>query len=202
MEIGILGTGRMATGLATAWSAAGHSVTLGSRTPDATAERVGGARMATQAEAAAARDVVVLATPFRVTADAVAAHAGALAGKLIVDITNPFGAAPAGVAGIEVHRRALGRPAQWVAAFKTNFAATVGRPAEPRRQCLIAAEDRSGFGTTADLARAAGYEPVDCGDLGAALALDLMVPLMIDLDRRIGGGTGASAWRFVPGRAF
>ncbi len=158
-----------------------------------------GLRVATAAEAAAARDAVVLATPFGATAALVASLGDALGGKLIVDITNPFGAVPAGMAGIEVHRRALGRPARWAAAFKTNFAATIGLPLEPRRQCLVAAEDAEVFGTVARLAREAGYDAVDCGGLDAAAALDLMVPLMIDLDRRAGGGRGLSAWRFVPG---
>src|SRR5690348_456450 len=123
MDIGILGTGHMASGLAAAWARAGHGVTLGSRDPQAAGashrDLPPAVRLATQAEAAGARDVVVLATPFRATAEVVVVHAAALGGKVIVDITNPFGAAPAGVAGIEVHRRALGRPVHWAAAFKT-----------------------------------------------------------------------------------
>jgi predicted dinucleotide-binding enzyme len=129
----------------------------------------------------------------------VAALGDVLGGKLILDITNPFGAAPAGTAGIEVHRRALGRPARWAAAFKTNFAATIAVPAEPRWQCLVAAESPEVFGAVAGLARDVGYDPVDCGGLDAAATIDLMVPLMIDLDRRAGGARGLSAWRFVPG---
>ncbi len=203
MNIGILGTGHMATGLAAAWAAAGHSVTLGSRDPQAGARSglPSGVRLGGQADAAAARDVVVLATPFRATADTVAAHAAALAGKIIVDITNPFGAAPAGTAGIEVHRHALGGAAHWAAAFKTNFARTVGAPAEPRLQCLVAADGPQARQAAEELARDAGFAPVDCGDLGAALALDLMVPLMIALDRQHAGGGGRSSWRFVGGSA-
>lgn len=204
MDIGILGTGHMASGLAAVWSKGGHTVTLGSRDPKAAAAAhsglPAGIRLATQAEAAAARDVVVLATPFRATADVVSAHAAALADKTIIDITNPFGAAPAGIAGIEVHRRALNRPARWAAAFKTNFARTIGAPADPRFQCLIAADGQQAHQAAEQLAGDAGFDPVDCGDLTSALALDLMVPLMIALDRRHVGGTGASSWRFVHGR--
>lgn len=202
MDIGILGTGRMATGLAVAWRKAGHSVTLGSRDPDAAAGRTGipaGIAVGPHARAAVARDVVVLATPFRATAELVAAHAAALAGKTILDITNPFGAAPAGVSGIEVHRRALNRPAHWAAAFKTNFARTIGAEVVPPRQCLIAADGPQARQAAEQLARDAGFDAVDCGDLTSALALDLMVPLMIALDRQHAGGAGASSWRFVPG---
>jgi predicted dinucleotide-binding enzyme len=201
VQVGILGGGRMARALGAAWCRAGHGVLVGSRDPARLAadwtDRPADVRVGTHAEAAA-REVVVLATPFRATADVVRGHAAALAGKVIVDITNPFGAAPPGVAGIVVHQQALGRPARWVAAFKTNFWRTVGEPAEPPRQCLIAADDADARRAAAELARAAGLDPLDCGGLEHALALDLMVPLMIALDGRH-GGRARSHWRFVPG---
>lgn len=203
MDIGVLGTGRMGAGLGRAWAAAGHAVTLGSRDPDALRGRLGdapaGLRMASHAQAAACA-VVVLTTPFRVTADLVRLHAGALAGKVLVDITNPFGAAPRGEAGVAVHARALGAPARWAAAFKTNFAETVARADGVERQCLIAADDADAVATAAQLARAAGFAPLHCGGLDQALVLDLMVPLLIALDARH-GGTHASHWRFAAGDA-
>lgn len=202
MDIGILGTGRMGLGLGRVWAAAGHAVVLGGRDPHALRGRLGGepaGLVAGDHAAAAARPVVVLATPYRATADLVRSHAAALAGKVVIDLTNPFGAAPPGASGLDVHREALGGIAHWAVAFKTNFAATIGAPDGVVRQCLIAADVAPAREAATELARAAGFEVVDCGGLACAAVLDGMVPLMIDLDRRLGGGGGRSHWRFAAG---
>jgi predicted dinucleotide-binding enzyme len=202
-EVGVLGSGRMGWGLARAWAEAGYAVVLGSRDPEAVQARLGagmprGLALGSYAQAARAA-VVTLATPFRATAELVRQHAAELGGKVIVDITNPFGAAPAGTSGVAVHARALGREARWVAAFKTNYAATIALRDGVARQCLIAADDGEAKATVSRLAEAAGFEPLDCGGLAHALALDLMVPLMIAIDG-LQGATGRAFWRFVPGR--
>jgi predicted dinucleotide-binding enzyme len=199
-DVGILGTGRMAQALAQAWSAVGTRVTLGSRDPQTARRRWSAASPAVLGghADAALRPVVVLATPFQATAELVARHAEALAGKVVLDITNPFGAAPPGVAGVAVHAAALGRPARWVAAFKTNFWTTVGARDGVERPCFLAADDAEAKGVAAELARAAGFLPEDVGGLDHALALDWMVPLMIALDARH-GASHRSYWRFVPG---
>lgn len=202
MRVGVLGTGRMGLGLARAWAAAGAEVCLGSRDPASAVARVAGAdhlRVADLANAAA-EPVVVLATPYAVTAAVVRELAPALRGKTLIDITNPFGAAPAGRSGVSVHQEALGAPAAWVAAFKTNFATTIGAPDFVVRQCLIASDEPEAVALVADLARMAGFAPLPCGRLDSALALDLMVPLMIALDRTHGAGAGRSHWRFVAER--
>ena len=174
-------------------------VCLGSRDPEGARARVGTVERLEVADLAtdAAAPVVVLATPFAATAGLLPGLAGALGGKVIVDITNPFGAAPAGRSGISVHQDALGCPATRVAAFKTNFAATIGAPDFVVRQCLIAGDDSRATELTADLARKAGFAPLVCGGLAMAAALDLMVPLMIALDQAHGEGAGRSHWRFV-----
>ncbi len=201
MTVGVLGAGRMGLGLGRAWARSGHRVVLGSRDPEALAARAGalpsGLSVAGWAEAAA-QPIVVLATPFAATASLVRGLAPELAGKVLVDITNPFGAAPAGQAGITVHQAALGAPAAWVAAFKTNFAATIAAADQPAAQCFLAADDAGARAVATELARDAGFAPVDCGGLDAALALDLMVPLMIRLDRG-GEGGGRSRWALLPG---
>ena len=197
-KVGILGAGRMGIGLAVAWAAQGWDVVLGSRNPEALAERlpVGtGVRPAGYAEAVRV-PVVVFATPWSVTADLVRAEAEALADRILIDITNPFGQAPPGVSGIAVHQAALGRPARWAVAFKTNFWSTIGSQDGVLRQCLIAADDEGARAVAVALAVAAGFAPLDCGGLDAALALDGMVPLMIELDRRAGGGH-RSHWHFA-----
>ena len=107
MKIGILGgTGRMGRGLARGYAAVGHEVFLGSRSSqrasDAASEMDGEVSGGSLAEAAEFGELVVLAVPFGDAVATVESVQDSLAGKIVIDITNPFGAVPPGqVAGIE-----------------------------------------------------------------------------------------------------
>lgn len=99
MQIGIFGaTGPAGRGLAARLASVGHDVVVGSRDPDkATAivqqlrarwgDRVATLRAAHNEEAAAA-DVVVIATKWDAAASTAAAHADALAGRIVVSMAN------------------------------------------------------------------------------------------------------------------
>src|SRR5262249_9745455 len=95
--IGILGTGRMGVRLAIEFARLGHSVVLGSRTPEraaSIARELGqnGIRAGDYAAAAAA-DVVLPALFLRDgLLDALRPFAPQFEGKLYLDITNPFNA--------------------------------------------------------------------------------------------------------------
>lgn len=62
MEIGILGTGTVGKTLAAKLAAAGHTVKVGSRTPE-TAGQIEGAAVVSHREAIASADVIVNALP-------------------------------------------------------------------------------------------------------------------------------------------
>ncbi len=209
MRIGILGgTGRMGRGLAQAWAKVGHIIFLGSRDPDRAqqiatqlAKQTGGQIHGVDLRTAAHQgEVIVLALPYRSCAEWLVRLRDALQGKIIVDITNPFGAVPPGqTSGMEENAKALNAPARWVAAFKTNFWTTLDRPVNKDgivRDCFFCGNDREAKKVVADLITQVGYRPIDCGDASAARVLDLMVPLMIDLDRRFGGKAECS-WKLL-----
>ncbi|HMH93739.1 MAG TPA: NAD(P)-binding domain-containing protein [Streptosporangiaceae bacterium] len=87
MQLGILGTGKVAQTLAQHWSAAGHDITFGSRKPAEAGAP--GAPVASLAGAVAGSDVVVNATPGSVSlAVAQSIGAAAFAGKVLVDVAN------------------------------------------------------------------------------------------------------------------
>lgn len=97
MKVGILGSGDVAKALGKGFLTAGHEVMLGSRD----AAKVSGwsdhekASAGTFAETAAFGDVVVLAVKGTVAVDALKlAGDGALAGKVVLDATNPIADAP------------------------------------------------------------------------------------------------------------
>ncbi|MER7174124.1 NADPH-dependent F420 reductase [Streptomyces mesophilus] len=95
MRIGVLGTGNMADALATQWARAGHEVTLGGRDPVKArrlAERIGGGAQAGGLRGAAQfGDVWLAALPFGAGAEVVRTVRAELAGKVLVDCSNPVG---------------------------------------------------------------------------------------------------------------
>jgi predicted dinucleotide-binding enzyme len=98
MKIGILGSGDVAKALANGFLKHGHDVMLGTRTPakltDWTVKHPKG-RVASFAEAAKFGEVVVLAVKGSAAGDALrAASASHLAGKPVIDTTNPIADAP------------------------------------------------------------------------------------------------------------
>ncbi|MFI1421380.1 NAD(P)-binding domain-containing protein [Streptomyces sp. NPDC020731] len=97
MIVTIAGAGNMARGIGTRTLAGGHSLRLYDRTrakaddlATALSQDVSGADVASVDEGAVAdADIVVLAVPYPAGRDVAAAWSGALAGKVVVDISNP-----------------------------------------------------------------------------------------------------------------
>ena len=204
MKIGILGgTGRMGSRLARSYAQAGHEVILGSRSPkkaeNVTAGMGGLVCGGSLQRAAGEGEMIVLAVGFHDAAATVRAVQDALTGKIIVDITNPFGAVPPGeTSGIEENETAA-PAARWVAAYKTTFWKTLDQPAladGTRRDVLVCSDDDTAKMTVMQLIEATGFHAVDCGRLENARTLDLMVPLMIELDQRY-GGDALSSWKYL-----
>lgn len=96
MNVGILGTGNLAVTLGRAWAATGHSILVTGRDPQhasQAAEQIGPAAKAIDpGNLAGSADVVVVAVSWDGLEAAVAlvgGPAGSLAGKTIIDCTNP-----------------------------------------------------------------------------------------------------------------
>ncbi len=98
--ISIIGSGNMATAIGTRAAQHGHTIELMSRNTDkahALANKLGsGATLGTFGDRPAG-DIVILAVPAGNAVDIVAHYGVALAGKILVDITNPFNADASGV---------------------------------------------------------------------------------------------------------
>jgi 8-hydroxy-5-deazaflavin:NADPH oxidoreductase len=103
MKIGVLGTGQVGKALATGFASRDHEVMIGSRNAakgQAVARELGGGVAGgTFAEVASWCELGVLATPWSGTENAIdLAGADNLAGKVVIDVTNPLvfreGAAP------------------------------------------------------------------------------------------------------------
>ncbi len=98
MKIGIMGSGDVAKTLATGFLKHGHDVMLGTRTPaklDDWSTKNPRGHVASFSDAAGFGEVVVLAVKGAAAADALRqADAAQLAGKVVIDATNPIADAP------------------------------------------------------------------------------------------------------------
>src|SRR5689334_5188757 len=88
MKIAVIGAGNVGTVLGETLRKRGHSITYGVRDPEKAQAKTPGARRI--AEAVAASELAILATPFEGARAAVEA-AGDFAGKVLIDLTNPIG---------------------------------------------------------------------------------------------------------------
>ena len=189
MQVAIIGAGNVGKALAGTITRAGHEVTLSASTPEhaAAAAAESGARAAS-GNAAAARDaeVVILAVPFVGAAEAVAREiAPVVAGKTVVDATNPLttdysGLATNGTSGAELVQSWL-PDATVIKAFNTLFAAS---QAEPDRavEAFVAGEPGDSKQQVISLVDAMGFTPFDAGSLSAARYLEAMAFLNISLN--------------------
>ena len=205
MIIGIIGTGRMARGLAEGWLKAGHTVQLGSRQPGSKAglsSRLAGVTIGPVEETLLMAEVVVISIPFAAVKPFARQYALPLRNKLVIDISNPFANLPDNrISGPEITAEAIGAGARVVAAFKANFWETLLEPVDPqtqtRRDVHYVGDHEPDKAIVAGLIEDLGFRPVDCGPLRNARILDGMVPLIVELDRRYGEGSHRLSWKLL-----
>jgi 8-hydroxy-5-deazaflavin:NADPH oxidoreductase len=200
VNIGIIGSGRMATTLGRNWTGKGHRIMFGSRQPEkenGLAEMLGSAvSIGTIAQAVEFGDVVLLAVPNRAVAEVITA-AQSLAGKIVIDCTNAFSATADGPrlpmgeessAAEEVARLAVG--AHVVKAFNTNFSQLIQSGAQAAGESsdtFYCGDDVHAKKTVAQLAHDAGFRGVDIGPLNMARFLESFAVIMVSLARLPGG---------------
>lgn len=203
-QIGIIGAGNMGAAFARRLATAGYTLTVTANDPahaeHAAAEAGPNARAVRPREVADGADLLLLAVPYAAAADALRA-AGDLAGKTVVDMTNPLTPDMAGLvvghtsSAAEELQRAVPN-AHVVKAFNTLFAGLLTAPAGPTKaQVLYAGDDAGAKDAVRALADALGFEPVDAGPLANARQLEPLGLLNIYLGYVAGRGTGvAPAW--------
>jgi predicted dinucleotide-binding enzyme len=98
--ISIIGSGNMATAIGTRAAKHGHTIELLSRNTaqaQALAEQIGNGTTVGTFGARPAGDIVIVAVLYAGAVDVVAHFGDALAGKILIDITNPFNADASGL---------------------------------------------------------------------------------------------------------
>ena len=197
MKIGIIGAGNMGTGLGKYWARNHHELMLSfSRDQNKLREAAASiGRTGSPAEAVSFGDVVVLATPYSATPDAIAA-AGSLAGKIVFGCVNPLkpdfsgmivGTTTSGAE--EIAKLASG--ARYVAALP-SFAETLHSGStkfgKETASAFYCGDDTEAKKIVAGLLRETGVEAIDAGPLRNARFVEPAMMLLIQLAYPLGMG--------------
>ena len=189
-HLSILGTGNMGQAIATVAGKGGHTVQLLGQG---------------DTDSPIAGDVVVLAVPYPAVATVLSQRGDQLAGKVVVDITNPLNfetfddlVVPADSSAAAEIAAAL-PDSRVLKAFNTNFAGTLatGTIDGSTTTVLIAGDDADAKSTLAGIVTSGGLAVVDAGGLKRARELEALGFLQLTLaaNEKISwtGGFGVNA---------
>lgn len=174
-HLSIIGTGNMGQAIAAIAGKGDHTVELFNTSSDSDRQVTG--------------DVVVLAVPYPAVAGVLAQHGASLAGKVVVDITNPLDfetfdslTVPAESSATAEIAAALPE-SRVIKAFNTNFAATLasGAVGDLTTTVLIAGDDADAKSVLAGIVVEAGLNAIDAGALSRARELEAIGFLQIKL---------------------
>jgi 8-hydroxy-5-deazaflavin:NADPH oxidoreductase len=174
-SISIIGSGNMASAIGALALKGGNAVEVIGRDAAksaALAKELGDGATAGTWGAAPAGDIVILAVLFDSAVPVVSEYGDALAGKIIVDITNPFNASGTGLAIpddtsiAQMVAEAAPSSANVVKAFNTIFrhVLAAGGPLD----VFIAGDDAQAKASVSAFIESIGLRPRDAGDLGMA----------------------------------
>ena len=173
-HVSIIGTGNMGQAIASVVTRGGHTVEL-----------IG----ETDTDKAVTGDIVILAVPFPAISDVLTARGASLAGRIVVDITNPVDfttfdslTVPADSSGAAGIASAL-PDSRVLKAFNTTFAGTLasGSVGDNTTTVLVAGDDAEAKSTLIDAISSAGLNAVDVGSLARARELEAFGFLQISL---------------------
>jgi hypothetical protein len=206
VRIAFLGYGNVGGPLADHLQRLGHDVTLATADPGSddvkkALARNSALKVAAPREAVRGAEVVFLATPFQANAEVLGTVADELAGKALVDCTNPVG--PGLRHGLESREsgsqavQKLVPAARVVKAFSiygfenfedSRYPAYAVKPA-----MMFCGDDAAAKKAVGELIAQLGWEPVDVGGLEQALHLEHMTLLWVRMVR-LNGASPYMVW--------
>jgi 8-hydroxy-5-deazaflavin:NADPH oxidoreductase len=189
MKTAIIGLGTIGSQVANNLMAGGKEVIVADHSPTKVADFAktsqGKARAASVADAIAEADAIVFAVWFNATQGLIAEQRDKLAGKIVIDPSNPI--APDGKGAFkkiipqdqsagQILAALLPPGAKLVKAFGTLGAASLrsgARHAPEPYVLFYASDDREAGDTVADLIKASGFAPVRVGGLNQAIRIEV-----------------------------
>ena len=222
MKIAVLGTGMVGRTIAGALAGLGHAVVIGTRDPQATLARTepdmmgtapfaqwhaanAGIEVAAFADAASGAELIVNATNGAGSLAALsAAGSGNLAGKVIMDISNPLDFSQGMPPSLNpVNTDSLGEQiqrsfpeARVVKTLNTMTASVMVDPASVAggdHSVFVSGNDADAKATVTGLLKAFGHtDVIDLGDITSARGAEMILPIWL----RIWGALGTGEFNF------
>lgn len=191
-SISIIGLGNMARALGARALDGGNTVELIGRDPAAAAalaDTLGGGATTREVGSVPAGDLVILAVPYASTVPVLSQYGDRLAGKVIVDISNPFAPdlagllTPDGTSAAEQIAAVAPAGARVVKAFNTVFGHVLATPPENGRRLdiLLAGDDAGAKKDVSSFIGSLGLRPLDVGPLAMARRLEQAALLLMGL---------------------
>jgi NADPH-dependent F420 reductase len=199
------GTGDLGTGLARRWAQAGYRVIIGSRTLEKAeaarsdlreimAER-GVGKVDVEAmenlDAATAADIITLTVPFSHQASTLEYVNGALAGKILIDVTVPLVPPKVGRVQLpeqgsagQIAQQLLGEDVRVVSAFQNVAAHHLQEGHGLDCDVLVCGNSKEARGSVIDLVEAAGMRGYHAGPIDNAAAAEALTSVLITINRQ------------------
>jgi NADPH-dependent F420 reductase len=195
------GAGKEGSGLALRWANAGHKVIIGSRSAERAAEAAQeinetlgreAASGAANLAAADAAEIVVLAVPFSAQRALAEEVRGALAGKILIDVTVPLVPPkvsrvqlPDGGSAVEAIQKLLGPDVRVVSAFQ-NISAHHLKHLDAEIDCdvLVCSDDKDAADLVVGLAKQIGLGAWNAGVLANSVVSEALTSVLIALNMR------------------
>jgi predicted dinucleotide-binding enzyme len=190
-RITIIGSGNMAKAIGARAVKGGNDVEVASRDAakaETLARTLGGGTTAGKFGAAPVGDIVILAVLHDSAVPVVAQYGDALAGKVIIDITNPFNADGSGLVtadGTSIAQeiaKVAPTNAHVVKAFNTIFGHVLAQESR-NMDALFAGDDVQAKASVSAFIENLGMRPLDVGGLGMARWLEGAGLLVVGLAR-------------------
>ena len=197
------GTGAEGSGLAVRWAVAGYPILIGSRSAEKatvaaaelrsllaqTAVTIGGA---TNADAAAQADIVILSVPYDAQTGTIEQIVAGCQGKVVITVGVPLKPPkvatvwhPPGGSAAQEAQTQLGADVQVVAAFQ-NVAAGHLKDLSWQPDCdvLVTGDSKAAKQQAIELAQAAGFVAIDAGPLANAAVVEGLTAVLIGINLR------------------
>jgi hypothetical protein len=192
--ISIIGSGNMANAIGTRAAKHGHTIELISRNTakaQALADQIGNRATVARFGARPAGDIVIVAVLYQSAVDVVAHYGDALAGKILVDITNPFNADATGLvttAGNSMSQQiaaAAPEGTHVVKAFNSVFRGVIAE--DKPLDVLFAGDSAEAKARFAAFLQSLDMRPLDAGGLEMTYVLEWAGILLMGLARNGAG---------------
>jgi predicted dinucleotide-binding enzyme len=192
--ISIIGSGNMASAIGTRAAKHGHTIEFMSRNTakaQALADQIGNRATVGTFGATPAGDIVIVAILYAGAVEVVAHYGDALAGKILIDITNPFNADVSGLvtsAGDSISQQiaaAAPESTHVVKAFNSIMHDVLAQ--EKPMDAFFAGDNAEAKARVAAFLESLDMRPLDAGDLGMAYALEWAGVLLVGLARNGAG---------------